>query len=150
MNFFSSLKAWWKSCVAAAPTPGNTAQDAQRLRRPLPPVHFESISAIPKVIPDGDVQANQFYVVAYRNDLYWALFRCPDGCGEVISLPLRASHDPRWTVHSSPSRRPTLKPSVWRNKGCKAHFILEDGRVYWCGDSGVAPSIARPDLYTRR
>lgn len=150
MNIFSVLATWLKGATPTEPAPGASAPPAATARRELPPVHFDTISIIPKVLPSASVEPKRFYVVAHNEELYWALFRCPDGCGEVISLPLRAPHNPRWSVRVSPTKRPTLKPSVWRNEGCKAHFILEDGRVFWCNDTGIAPSLARPDLYSRK
>jgi hypothetical protein len=150
MSIFAALAAWLKGQAPASPVARGTPPGTTNSRRVLPPIHFETISIIPKVLPSESVEPNRFYVVSHKDDLYWALFRCPDGCGEVISLPLRAPHNPRWSVHAGPSGRATLKPSVWRNQGCKAHFILEDGRVFWCNDSGKAPSLARPDLYRRK
>lgn len=150
MSIFKALATWLKGEAPAAPVSDNPTLNTIKPRRVLPPVYFEKISVIPKVLPNESIEPNRFYVVAHKDDLYWALFRCPDGCGEVISLPLRLPHEPRWSVHTSPSGRATLKPSVWRNQGCKAHFVVEDGRVFWCNDSGIAPSLARPDLYRRR
>jgi len=149
MSIFKILAAWLKGLASTAPVSDNRTPDTIK-SRVLPPVHFERTLVIPKVVPNESVEPNRFYVVAHKDDLYWALFRCPDGCGEVISLPLRLPHKPRWSIHTSPAGRATLKPSVWRNQGCKAHFVVEDGRVFWCNDSGIAPSLARPDLYNKR
>lgn len=150
MSIFSFLATWFGSKAKTPPQPNGKSRETNNSRRDLPPIHFESVSLIPKVIPNESVEARRFYVVAHQDNFYWALFRCPDGCGDVISLPLRAPHNPRWSVRTSPAGRATLKPSVWRNQGCKAHFILEDGRVFWCNDTGIAPSQARPDIYRRR
>ena len=147
MSIFSALAEWFKGQPPAAPAGGDAPTSTPNSRRVLPPIHFESILIIPRVLPSESVEPGRFYVVAHKDEHFWALFRCPDGCGQVISLPLRAPHRPRWSVHASRAGRATLKPSVWRNQGCMAHFILEDGRVFWCNNSGEAPSLARPDLY---
>lgn len=150
MSILKTLARWVKGLAPVAPVSDNSTPRPIKSRRILPPVHFEKISVIPKVLPNASVQPNRFYVVAHNDNLYWALFQCPDGCGEVISLPLRLPHKPRWSIHTSSAGRATLKPSVWRNQGCKAHFVVEDGRVFWCNDTGIAPSLARPDLYSKR
>lgn len=150
MSIFSVLATRFNWRAQPGLVSSGTPPVTTNSHRFLPPIHFDTISNIPKVLPSESVEPNRFYVVAHKEVLYWALFRCPDGCGEVISLPLRAPHNPRWSVHVSPAGRATLKPSVWRNQGCKAHFILEDGRVFWCNNSGKVPSLARPDLYRSR
>ncbi|WP_409482574.1 DUF6527 family protein [Noviherbaspirillum sp. ST 5-3] len=150
MSIFSILTTWLKRKAKDLPVPADSPRGTTNSRRDLPPIHFASVSTIPKVLPNEGVEPGRFYVVAHNDNLYWALFRCPDGCGDVISLPLRAPHNPRWSVQANSAGRVTLKPSVWRNQGCKAHFILEDGRIFWCNDSGIEPSLARPDIYRRR
>ncbi|WP_338341959.1 DUF6527 family protein [Shinella sp. WSC3-e] len=42
---------------------------------------------------------------------------------------------PRWDIAVDAKGRPTLRPSVWRNTGCKSHFWLRSGRIVWCGNS---------------
>lgn len=150
MSLLSRIAALFKGKESPKPAAGRQPSTTSISSRSLPPVYFQAISLIPKVPLGENVEANHFYVVAHNSELYWALFRCPDGCGEVISLPLRAPHTPRWSVHSTTAGRPTLKPSVWRNQGCKSHFIVDDGRVFWCNDTGKAPSVAKPELYRRR
>jgi hypothetical protein len=56
--------------------------------------------------------------------------RCPDGCGETITLNLDPRTDKAWRVYQSPKGL-TLFPSVWRDTGCKSHFVLWDDVLYW-------------------
>ncbi|MER8408153.1 DUF6527 family protein [Mesorhizobium sp. M1307] len=58
--------------------------------------------------------------------------RCPCGCGEPIELMVLKEAKPRWDVRIDESRRPTLHPSVWRQKGCRSHFWIRQGRIHWC------------------
>ncbi|WP_456769989.1 DUF6527 family protein [Bradyrhizobium sp. USDA 4448] len=58
--------------------------------------------------------------------------RCPCGCGQGIELLLVKEAKPRWDLSVDPSERPSLKPSVWLQTGCKSHFWLRRGRVEWC------------------
>ncbi|WP_310503288.1 DUF6527 family protein [Rhizobium sp. BK176] len=58
--------------------------------------------------------------------------RCPCGCGDTIELLVAAETKPCWDVAIDEKRRPTLHPSVWRQKGCRSHFWIRRGRVHWC------------------
>lgn len=66
----------------------------------------------------------------------WAYFRCPCGCGEVIMLPLVQSRHPRWTVTVDHDGRPSVEPSVRQVSGCLSHFLIRQGQIVWCEDSG--------------
>lgn len=61
----------------------------------------------------------------------WAVvLSCPCGCGEPIELSLSRASKTHWTL-TVERERPTLRPSVWRNTGCRAHFWVERGRIRW-------------------
>lgn len=126
------------------PLQGGTAD------RPLPPVWFGKIEKVEKTPSNDAIEDKKFIQVQYKSKVYWVLFRCPCHCGDVISLPVQPSHSPRWTVSESPAGRPSLYPSVWRNKGCMSHFWIEDGRVFLTSDIGVAPWVAKPKSYQQR
>ena len=66
----------------------------------------------------------------------WATFQCPCGCGTPLLLSLATNRRPSWSVSRNWSLRPTIKPSVRRTDGCRAHFWVRDGIVDWCPDSG--------------
>jgi hypothetical protein len=92
------------------------------------------------ITPSNDlINEAEFIVVIYKKKPIWALFKCPCGCGYVITLPLQKPHNPRWSIHKSEFGRPTLYPSIWQNKGCYSHFWVEDGKVIWCKNTGIEP-----------
>jgi len=62
---------------------------------------------------------------------------CPDGCGERLSVNLDPRSGPAWHLYERPAGL-TLFPSVWRESGCGAHFILWNDRILWC-DIGADP-----------
>lgn len=95
-------------------------------------IFFNSITVLNKTPSNDSVADKQFILVMQRTQPIWAMFRCPCGCGYVISLPLQKIHTPHWVVTRSLGNRPTLYPSVSQSKGCRSHFWIEDGRVYWC------------------
>jgi hypothetical protein len=58
--------------------------------------------------------------------------RCPDACGEIISVNLDGRAGPAWRLYRG-KRGMTIFPSIWRESGCKSHFVVWDGHVYWAG-----------------
>lgn len=58
--------------------------------------------------------------------------RCPCGCGDTIELLVIREATPRWDIAVNDDGRPSLSPSVWRQTGCRSHFWVRHGRVYWC------------------
>ncbi|WP_352712171.1 DUF6527 family protein [Mesorhizobium sp. M0586] len=57
---------------------------------------------------------------------------CPCQCGATIEMLIIPGAKPRWDFDLDAARRPTLRPSVWRNTGCKSHFWVRRGRIHWC------------------
>ena len=97
----------------------------------LPPVAFREVVVTETPPPVATVIANTLYVVAAQSMPKWMMFRCPCGCGEVITLSLQHIHNPRWNLEVDRNGRASLYPSVWRTTGCCSHFWLKDGRVFW-------------------
>lgn len=103
-------------------------------------VCYKTIRYVESTLQENSIRPDEFVIVDYKGKLYWALFECPCGCHEVITLPLKKEQNPNWTFNTSENRRPTLYPSVWRNKGCQSHFWVKDGIVKWCQNTGQHPS----------
>lgn len=72
------------------------------------------------------------YVVGEGENVWAASMICPCGCKEVIELNLLPQVRPRWAVSLHPDGSVSLHPSVWRQKGCRSHFILSNGQILWC------------------
>lgn len=68
------------------------------------------------------------YVVGSRELQKWAVFSCPCGCRDRITLYLGDQRRPSWKIHFDRAGV-TLTPSVWQTRGCGAHFFVRDGRV---------------------
>src|SRR5579863_9197467 len=60
------------------------------------------------------------------------VLRCPDGCGEILSVNLDARSGPAWRLYKKRGLW-SLFPSIDRTSGCLSHFILLHGHVLWCG-----------------
>jgi hypothetical protein len=100
--------------------------------------HSDAVDLIPRA---GDV------ATVRRGALRSLAIRCPDGCGEVISVNLDPRTGPAWKLFEREGRL-TLYPSVWRENGCEAHFILWRDRLMWC-DGSDSPSWRDDPLKTR-
>lgn len=63
---------------------------------------------------------------------------CPDGCGETVSVNLDARVGKAWRVDVRKNQL-TLYPSVRRDQGCGAHFIVWRDKLLWCDRYDPAP-----------
>jgi hypothetical protein len=79
------------------------------------------------------------YVLVIRGVPRSVVMLCPDGCGAILTINLDSRAGPAWRAYVRNSAL-TVYPSIWREEGCKSHFILWEDRVLWCGvDTTVAP-----------
>jgi hypothetical protein len=76
-------------------------------------------------------------VVVTRGVPRSVVMQCPDGCGEVVTLNLDRRTGPAWRIFERNSRL-TIFPSVWRDSGCRAHFIVWNNEILWCDRDDVA------------
>jgi len=72
------------------------------------------------------------YLAGERDNLWAASMICPCGCGEVIKLNLLKQARPCWSAQEHADGTISLVPSVWRQKGCRSHFLVRHGRIDWC------------------
>lgn len=56
---------------------------------------------------------------------------CPDGCGSILTVNLDPRAGKAWKLYER--GRMSLYPSVWRDGGCGAHFIVWKDKIVWCG-----------------
>jgi hypothetical protein len=85
------------------------------------PSHHEAIALVSE---PGDV------AIVKRGSLRSVVMRCPDGCGEAITLNLDPRTDKAWRIYES-RKGLTLYPSVWRDTGCQSHFVLWNDVISW-------------------
>lgn len=142
MTFVSRVLAWIRGLFSPpqvlAPVPGQAPEHAPQF---VAPVHFSSAVIIDKPLHNDEIATEYFYCVKIADKPKWALFKCPCRCGDVVTLSLQPIHRPHWRLTSTLAGRPTLYPSIWRDKGCLSHFWLRDGRVFWCTDTGIHPDL---------
>lgn len=96
----------------------------KKAKNPL--YHAKFKNDIPELIKEHII-----YIIGDRPH-YWAiLFKCPCGCNETIQLNLLNEANPSWRFSTKWSVV-SIYPSIWREVGCKSHFILRKGRIKWC------------------
>ncbi|WP_245512289.1 DUF6527 family protein [Rhizobium leguminosarum] len=82
---------------------------------------------LPKTLPWRDL------LLTMDDAEHWSVgMRCPCGFGDTIELLVAAEAKPRWDVTIDEAHRPTIHPSVRRQKGCRTHFWIRRRRVHWC------------------
>ena len=70
-------------------------------------------------------------VLVHRGVARSIAMQCPDGCGEQLTINLDNRAGPAWR-HYLRGDELSIYPSVWREGGCKSHFIVWQSRIYWC------------------
>jgi len=75
---------------------------------------------------------SRLYVTQQAGQPAFGAMACPCGCGETLNLRFFGERRPRWSIQWDRRRRPTVRPSIWRQSGCRSHFHLTGGRVDWC------------------
>jgi hypothetical protein len=79
-------------------------------------------------------------VLVHRGVARSIAMKCPDGCGEQLTINLDSRSGPAWRYYLN-DQQLSLFPSVWRDTGCKSHFIVWRSKIYWCDwDELDAPS----------
>lgn len=82
---------------------------------------------------EADVLARESgdLVIVRRGVPRSVVIACPDGCGELLTINLDSRTGPAWKFYEG-RRGVTLFPSVWRDDGCKSHFMLWHDAILWC------------------
>lgn len=69
--------------------------------------------------------------IVHRGVARSIVISCPDGCGENLTINLDSRAGPAWRYYLNETDI-SLYPSVWRDTGCKSHFIIWHSKIYWC------------------
>jgi Family of unknown function (DUF6527) len=69
------------------------------------------------------------------------VMKCPDGCGEIISVNLDRRSGPAWRLYYRRGKW-SLFPSIDKPSGCESHFILAHGRIIWSYSDWYDDSIS--------
>jgi hypothetical protein len=80
------------------------------------------------------LDVNRVYVAGEGAHRWFVAMLCPCGCGETLHMNLLQESRPLWKLREHKNGTVTLRPSVWRRKGCHSHFFLRRGLIKWCQD----------------
>lgn len=72
-------------------------------------------------------------VLVDRGALRSFVIRCPDDCGETLTINLDPRTDKAWRYYKK-RNQVSVFPSVWRDTGCGSHFIIWNHCIVWCDD----------------
>jgi hypothetical protein len=67
-------------------------------------------------------------VIVDRNGPRWLVQACPCGCGSEIPVNLDRRAGPAWRIYRDRNGL-SLYPSVWRESGCRSHYIIWRDRI---------------------
>jgi hypothetical protein len=84
-------------------------------------------------------------VLVLRGVLRSAVMLCPDGCGEIITVNLDPRTAKAWRFYRRHNKI-SVFPSVWRDTGCKSHFILWNDVIVWCNFHSDSDSVVVDEL----
>jgi hypothetical protein len=97
-------------------------------------IRYERVEDFPQ-----QFHPDTLYVAGEDPYLWAAAMLCPCGCGDTIQLSLLEDESPCWRLCHEGDGAVSLRPSVWRTKGCRSHFFVRRSRIEWCrfetGDS---------------
>ena len=82
-----------------------------------------------------DLLSKQIIIAGGQGYQKWAYLRCPCGCNRIIMLCLSKNIKPSWSVKIDFLGRVSIFPSIRQLSGCKSHFWINKGNVFWCADS---------------
>jgi hypothetical protein len=71
--------------------------------------------------------------------------RCPDGCGDTITVNLDPRTTKAWRFYRRHNKI-SVFPSIWRDTGCKSHFIVWNGAIIWCDIPSTSDDIVVEEL----
>lgn len=78
------------------------------------------------------IESGKIYILG-KNSIYWQIsLLCPCGCLEKIHLNLLNDCYPYWNFNLTPKL--SIRPSIWRTKGCRSHFWIENNNISWVED----------------
>ena len=78
-----------------------------------------------------DVPLNTNKYTIYLIEDWSIYFKCPCGCTNGIQLNTLTESSPNWSYRINKNNI-SIHPSIRRVKGCKSHFWIKKGKVFWC------------------
>ena len=118
----SLLRLWWRLVERSGLRPGFATLTVDDLPDALAP--------------------ERLYLVGEDTGPWSAALLCPCGCEATIQLSLLPDDEPSWRAVRHFNGSVSLRPSVWRTRGCRSHFFLRRGRIVWTSPLSDAPHLS--------
>lgn len=80
---------------------------------------------------DSKLERPGDFVMVNRGLLRSIVLRCPDNCGDVLTINLDPRAGKAWRFYRRRNQI-SVFPSVWRDSGCRSHFIVWHHTIEWC------------------
>lgn len=97
--------------------------------------HFDDVQVVASTTDARTALAcDRTFVVVERGVPRVAMFKCPCGCGDVVTLNLDWRVGPAWRLLRA-DNDVSIRPSVWRDDHCQSHFIVWKSRVLFAASS---------------
>lgn len=80
--------------------------------------------------PSAEIKADKLVLIGPAEKPKWLRFACPCRCGEVLSLNLMESYDPRWGIKVNDDGTLDVSPSV-DARVCGSHFWIRGNQIDW-------------------
>ena len=87
---------------------------------------YENVEEFPFIF-----KPNTVYIEGTKKQKWTAALICPCGCNEIIFLNLLNNVSPYWKITTHWFNNVSISPSINRKFGCRSHFILRNGCIYW-------------------
>jgi hypothetical protein len=68
-------------------------------------------------------------ILVQRGRPRWLVMLCPCGCNDIIPINLDEQSGPAWEYYDGETNGLSVFPSIWRDIGCKSHFIIWYSRI---------------------
>lgn len=96
---------------------------------------YQKIEIKDNVPPIGNTNSSTIVLYRKNEQFSWARFKCPCGCGQMITISLSPDIVPYWEtyIHTQNGRKTvTFQPSIWISMpNCNAHFYIRNSEVFW-------------------
>lgn len=79
-----------------------------------------------------EIKTNNVYIECdlRHNEFWYAKFKCPCGCGDILTLNLMNEDPPNWKLINNNGF--SLSPSIRRKVKCESHFWIINSKIKWC------------------
>jgi hypothetical protein len=91
---------------------------------------YEGLRIVERASEVPEDTGSLIFLVQRNGSPLWAILDCPCRTGHRLSVNLRQSEEPFWTVRQE-GHLVTLHPSLWYKDQCRSHFWITRNKVKW-------------------